>query len=298
MAPAVAIIGSNGFLFLPIVDAITSDFFKDKYAFPLRVLTRDPSKAESSELVTYYKSDYSDPSTLDDALQGVHVVINLTSPNLVWNVVLDAIVRNNVPMYIMSDFGCDGRKLHVKSYLDFKKGHAQKARELGVPKVVQIFTGLFQEFLVKFGTLGPNWQTGSATIIGDGNAPVTVTATRDIGLSVASLGYRPVDEIPEFVRVQGDMKTLNEIISIYMKVTGKNVAVEYDSADVNSLHTLADGNLMHSLKILAANPQTETFNFPSTDNDFVNPGLWKWSSIEDGLQEAYDGMNPSGVLRF
>ncbi|KAK9320950.1 hypothetical protein V1517DRAFT_188619 [Lipomyces orientalis] len=286
MAPAVAIIGSNGFLFQPIVDAITSDLFKDKYAFPIRVLTRDPSKAESSELVTYYKNDYNDPSEFDDALQGVHVVINLVSPNPVWHIILDAIVRNNVPVYITSDFGCDGRKLHVKSFLDFKKTHAQKARELGVPKVVQIFTGLFQEFLVKFGTLGPNWETGTATIIGDGNAPVTITATRDIGLSVASLGYRPANEIPDFVRVQGDMKTLNEIISIYMRVTGKKVAVAYDSADTNSLHKLADGDLVHSLKIFAANPQTETFNFPSTDNEFVNPGLWKWSSIEDGFQDG------------
>ncbi|KAK9234441.1 hypothetical protein V1525DRAFT_391450 [Lipomyces kononenkoae] len=280
MAPTVALIGVHGHLFNAIHEAITSSLFKDKYNLPLRALTRDPSKEEHKKFVEYYSINYEDPSSLDNALDGVDVAINLVSPGQVWDVILQSIVRKKVPVYITSDFGCDGRKVLQKSFLDFKDGHAEKAKAAGVPKVVRFFTGLFQEFL-KSPALGPTWKEHTATILGDGTGPVTATSIRDIGRAVASIAYRPASEIPDVVRIQGDQKTLNEIIAIYEKLTSNKVKVTYDPLPADSLDQLADADLLPALRIFAANPQTESFYFPETQNELVNPGLWKWQSIEE-----------------
>ncbi|KAK9448563.1 uncharacterized protein V1518DRAFT_394336 [Limtongia smithiae] len=281
----IAVAGTHGFLFKPMVAAFTSELFSGKYALPVIALTRDVATEEPIDGVKFVQVDYADPATVVAALKGVDALVNLIgfAPDI-WTVLVDAAVTAGVGKYFPSEFGCDYRKLEstgVKTFLSLKADHATYARKAGIPKVVSVVTGLFSKLFV-FGFMGHDFKNGTAQFYGDGTQKVTTTDLADIGLSVASLAYRPASELPDYVAVQGNAVTLNETVDIYEAATGKKLTVTYTPAPDFSVATDAEStDIGAKLKTMSAHPECEAFSFSGNDNEFVNPGLWKWVTIAD-----------------
>ncbi|KAK7203875.1 hypothetical protein BZA70DRAFT_268800 [Myxozyma melibiosi] len=286
---SVAIAGTHGFLFEPISTAFVGPLFKSKYSLPIKALSRDPSKETPVEGIEFVKVDYEDPSSVEGALKGVDVVINLIGTNGIpqWKVLADAAAKAGVSKYFTSDFGCDYRKLladKVDTFLKVKNEHAEYARSLGIPKVVQVYNGLFQKF-VFFGFFGHDFANGKAKFYGDGTQKVTLTDLFDIGKAVASVAYRPASELPDQLLLQGTSITLNDSVALYEKATGKKLEIESSGAPA-SLAEIGTLDPLAQLGTLSAYPDTGSFNLQSNDNEFVNPGLWEWTTLEAAFKAS------------
>ncbi|KAK9478452.1 hypothetical protein V1514DRAFT_307238 [Lipomyces japonicus] len=285
---SVAVFGTHGFLFRPVVDALTSGLFKGKYQLPVKAFSRDPSKEEPIEGVEFVKVDYANLDSIVADLKGVHAVINLIGFNPgAWDTVSQATAKAGAEVYFPSDFGIDFEHVkvnNISTLLDAKTVHADAAKKLGIPKVVRVYTGLFLAFLVG-GFFGHNFKEGKVAYLGDGTQTITSTDLADIGRSVASLAYRPASEIPEVVAIQGNAVTLLEISNTYENVTGKKLEASFEEpATVASLASSQDA--LFVLKNLAAHPETYTFNFKTNQNELVNPGLWQWKTVEEAIKES------------
>ncbi|KAK9464878.1 hypothetical protein V1512DRAFT_243212 [Lipomyces arxii] len=275
----VAIAGTNGFLFKPVAEGLTSDLFHGKYKLPIKALTRDPSKNAPIEGIEFVKTDYDDAESLAETLKGVDVVINILGFNpALWNKLADAADAAGVKTYFCSDFGSDYRYLLlIYEVLTPKAIHADYARTKSF-KTIQSANGLFMPFW-SYGFFGHDFKNGTATFFGDGTQDVATTDLKDIGLSVASVAYR--DDIPEYLLIRGDHMTLNESVALYEKVTGKKMTVSY--VGTPSLEPIAadDFDPIEGLKTLSAHPETLTFALRGDDNEYINPGLWKWKTLAD-----------------
>lgn len=165
-----------------------------------------------------------------------------------------------------------------------KSDHAAYARAAGIPKVVQVFNGLFQSFFF-FGFFGHDFKNGKAKFAGDGNQLVTVTDLGDIGKSVASIAYRPLAEIPDYLRVQGTVISLNDSAKLYEKLSGQKLEVEY-TGTLTALSGVGSLDPLVQLAVLSEHPETSAFTFPEDENKLVNPGLWQWKTLEDAIKET------------
>lgn len=78
----IVILGTNSTIGEHVIIAVLSSTFKDSCTFPIRVVTRDASKAvslapNSVNDYKFYSTDIASGKNLGEAIDGVDVVINL-----------------------------------------------------------------------------------------------------------------------------------------------------------------------------------------------------------------------------
>ncbi|TFK53765.1 NAD(P)-binding protein [Heliocybe sulcata] len=234
--PTVAIIGPTGF----IGSFITPAFVKAANAneITLRLLTRDVRKptissylADGGEGVKACGIDYDQPSTLEGALRGVHVLVNVMGAEGDFEarkaLILDAACKARVKVYFPSEWGTNhNRTKRHHPIFESKARHHHEAERRGL-KVVAVYTGLIIEFCFCkwFGKLTNAPLTSSHTLLilsshrgidsaantwlipGTGDEPNAMTSQADLGnyaLRAVLMSFHEPEKVPAHLEIYSD----------------------------------------------------------------------------------------------
>ncbi|KAA8900234.1 hypothetical protein TRICI_006238 [Trichomonascus ciferrii] len=215
---SVAIIGLGGTLGQPLIRAFTSETFRDLYAKPIKGLTRDPSKYESTDEVEYLKGDLSDPESLKQSLEGVDILVDATSIKANKIPLVDAAKAAGVKLYVIPGMATD-----VINQLDLHPWHALyedkvKEREYVYKhmKSLSIMGGVFSELnfsMPEYSKVYPKRELILRSEYSDQR--FTCTSIEDVAKSVPAIVHRPLDEIPAVVKISGDTMNFDDLIDYF-----------------------------------------------------------------------------------
>ena len=292
---SITIIGLNGFLGKPVLEAINSGIFDDKINFPIKAITRkEPeTKNDKIEYVVSEINEESIKSTLSQKLSGTDVIIELIGPNPEAFANIENLVDAIKPkLFIPSQFGTDIPKVdeYAPGFLGIKTQHSENVRKSGV-KVVDIITSLFAvpgAFLYEWvGSTGINAEDRTVKLIGDINQQFDISKLEDVGKAVLSIATNPNPrELPDTIRIGSDRITVKDVIDRYskdhnveLKVVSEQSAEDAKKEFTESLKAGFDGEkFLWYLQVIAAQGLDKGLLSSKLDNELVNPGesLWKW----------------------
>lgn len=240
--PSVAIVGINGFIAKNVINAVLSPIFKDKIAFPVRLITRDIAKtaalpivAASPDSFKLYKADIETGEGLAAAFEGVTTVVDTVGVSTFsHDKIADAAAAAGVAVYVPSEFGSDtASETGLGKYRAiFGAKLAATAHARSKPfKTVAIITGLFTEFA--FAVPGLAFSSDSALTTYAPDADYATTSLPDIGRAVAAVvaASTAPASLPEVLYIRGDVVSGKKLAEIYTKVTGKEVAVTVEPTE-------------------------------------------------------------------
>lgn len=225
----VAVVGT-GSVGRHIIDAILATKKHE-----LIVLSRSPNAVIESQGATVIPVSYTDPSSLEAALQGVHTVISTLAdftggvgwlePQLA---LLAAAKKVGVKRFAPSEFG--GRSFQTDINLPGfgHKLQVQKAvRESGL-EFTLFECGMFMNYfaagtpglgyLRAMGAAAVNVEQCSAQLAGDGSAQTVATRVEDVAAFVAASLDLP--EWPEISRMTGELFSYNKLVQLAEAVRG------------------------------------------------------------------------------
>lgn len=296
MGFTIAVLGVKGTLFPYVTNGFTSDIFKDRIDFPIRAITRDISELESNEYIKYYSANASDTSALEKILKGVDSVVALTSKDLDLKGLIDACVNVGVKLFLPSEFGSDHRFSRFRNTFAAKRHNALYARSQGL-KTVCLQTGKFMEFSLGEPLInGIDKGAWTYRPVDGGHHKQSYTSLQDIGYSIVSLlTYPKPRQLPDFVFVQGDSKSANNMVEIFERYHGallrvlppvdRETAIDVAAqVDVKPNPTMDDFFLI--IQAEAIMPYKAIDFSEKHMNDLVNPSLFTWQTVES-LAEAF-----------
>lgn len=289
----VAVYGLNGTLGADVIKALISEPFVSKIKTPIKLLTQSPDqKVVTSDKVEYINVK---ETPLKQALQGIDVFINLGNfPTAASPEVIEALVANNVKLYIPSQFGTDLEALQddFPGFLDGKNAHSNEARSKGI-KTVDIYTGLFigadQIFYgpSPFSVLNFDADKKEVEIVGDENTVINPSFFKDIGNVVAALATRDdYKSIPDKVRTYSGKVTLGDLVAHYekkhnVKITKKYIKPSEVIAEAKEKYkNFSFQDFFLYLRAFLAGGEGKGLIFESkNDRELINPGesLFKWT---------------------
>ncbi|RUS24741.1 hypothetical protein BC938DRAFT_473142 [Jimgerdemannia flammicorona] len=219
---SVFVAGATGLLGDNIVEALLSDGNLDVAVLfrPHSVTEHVPRKENwESRGVRVVISEFANQQRLVTAMQE-HLKL-LTAAKLA-----------GVKRFIPADLGATEEQEEV-----LEENHEIKAVRQAVVKSGLEYTFLYWGAIME-GVLGPltgiDTTNARAWLVGDGNARVVLTRGRDIGKYIIGSLRSPMGRNASLY-VAGDIKTLNEVISIFQEVSGKKFNIQYRAiADVEA----------------------------------------------------------------
>lgn len=243
LALTIAIVGPTGF----IGSIITPTFVKaakDGEIAQLRLLTTDVKKPkiqkyveDGGEQVEAFGINYDQPSTLEDALRGVNVLVSVMGAEGDYSkrktVLLDAACQSGVEVYFPSEWGTNhNRTKRYHPIFEAKSHHHHDAEARGL-KVVAVYTGLIIEFcFCKW--FGVDSAKNTWVIPGTGNEPCAMTSSADLGpysLRAVLLSHNEPDRMPSQLEIYSDKGTWNSYADAMEKVSGNPIRRQYLSLE-------------------------------------------------------------------
>jgi len=318
----VAIAGATGKLGQAVTKIFLSTSFRHFFSRVL-VLTRDTSTSSSKSLADLGAElhqaslDAEDPASkesLKEALKGVDVLINVLGStygkqhdNLV-----ETAIAADVKVYFPSEFGADHR---VNNFPGFdhkawkaKQDHASNARRMAEErvkdsskerlKIISVYTGLLLE--ASFGPwFGFDIANGTFTACGSSSSLVAYTSKDDIGRALAQLSILSMasstavaDTVPEYVRIAGSFRSVDQVKVLVERVSGKSVKIETLDLD-KERSILKEDSFSGKAKFPAEHIRIlmgeGKMDFSADNHDeLVNPKekLWKWKTVDDFIEET------------
>jgi hypothetical protein len=138
-----------------------------------------------------------------------------------------------VKLFVPSDFGnrTEGKTQGMWGIKESVKEHLVK---IGLP-YARFFTGAFIDwFLVNNPQHGAfDWEHGKVVIKGSGSTPISWTAQRDVARYVVYvLTKLAPDQLKNAVfAIEGERKTINEIVEEYVARTRRKLDITYESRE-------------------------------------------------------------------
>ncbi|KAK6458409.1 uncharacterized protein RJT20DRAFT_133842 [Scheffersomyces xylosifermentans] len=292
---SVAIIGLNGFVGKPILEAIESGKYDDKLKFPIKAVTR--KETPSTNKIQYVVGSLEDDRVeeLSEKLAGTDVIIELITPDPNLFAVIEKIVLNVKPkLFLPSQFGSDIDQVqeYAPGFLAVKKDHSERLRAKGI-KVVDFVTGLFAvpgTWLYEWvGAAGADVESKTVVFRGDPQTKISITKLFDIGNSVVSLITLDPSTIPDTVRIESDEVTFQDIIDRYEQTHNVKFDVvkhiSKEDALVEFRESVSKGfdrnQIFYYLNAIASQGLDKGLNYSENHNELVNPreSLWKWGKF-------------------
>ncbi|CAD6887443.1 unnamed protein product [Tilletia controversa] len=222
---------------------------------PLTILTRDESKPDlqpyKAQGATLKAVDYDSIDSIAAALEGVDAFISALGNQHkegLPNDLAKAAKKAGVKVYVPSEFGLDyanPRTAPFPGVIQGKIDHQKFVEQLGLPWVA--FTnGAFGDWLFH-PAFGYDFKSHTAVLRSDGNVPLTVTDTRDVGLFVLlALTTQPIPQPGQgkVYRVEGYATTQNEANAALEKASGVKWEVKkasYEEAAAKQTENSFDG---------------------------------------------------------
>lgn len=289
MLNTVAIVGINGTLGKPTIDALTTQF-KNQIQLPVRAVTRDLTKVKSNALIQYYKAN--DKSGYKRAFENVDVVIDFRG-HLYFQSSNDPVIyaasEQGVQVFIPSNFGTDFTRSNYKAVVQNKFDIGKEAESLGL-KVVNIDTGFFVDW--NYGVIDNPWLMSidkDKNVYyqpGDGETKVAVSFLRDVGLYVARAVTKPLAELPTHLRVYSAILTYNEFAALYerakgVKLTVVPVTLQEELDKGTQVLKRGPAGFADFITVLKAACMEGSNDFSdSKDNMYLNPGLFTTGDLK------------------
>lgn len=291
---SVAVIGVNGALGRPTIDALQSPPFKDKFAAPVLALTRDSTSKQSTNTIKYISADLAgNMDRLVRELRHIDVIVSLAKTTAESLAGTEQLVKQVKPkVYIPSRFGCDIAQAStvLPAFAARKEEHSRRLRDSGI-KVVEISNSFFSggAWLYEIVShVGIDTGELSVTYLGSPRTRFSFTHLRDVGRVIASVASRAHDSLPNSVRVESGKLTPEDVAKRYEQthrvtltvkdIIGKEeVLREAQSSWDPSDYT----RFTYWLNVLVSQGEDKGACFGTTDNELVNPGqtLWKWETF-------------------
>ncbi|KZT38700.1 NAD(P)-binding protein [Sistotremastrum suecicum HHB10207 ss-3] len=303
----IAIAGATGDLGTLVTRTLLQHPY-DQIFSHVRILTRDVSSPKAQALkkegergiITQF--DPSDEASVDQALNGVDVFINIlgniddkTKDNLI-----RSLVKNKVKVYIPSEYGVDHAKINFEApMLKSKLHHQEIARELGRGelKVVAVYVGLFLEDSIVGAQYAPllgfDQEHVTYTSVGPPTVRANYVGIQDIARSVARVAQLAIDPktsstVPDHVRISGAVASYADIAAVVEKVAGTKIKLESIELAEWKEKMIASPGLIAYMRYI---PGAGLMNYENDNhNELVNPGesLWKWKSVEDQIKNLHE----------
>ncbi|KAI1795638.1 hypothetical protein LXA43DRAFT_1090797 [Ganoderma leucocontextum] len=293
----VAILGGTGDIGMHISKIFLTEY---RSAFPtVRITTRDPNSPKAQELAKLGAELHTLSEPIDDVLSGVDVAIDALPPRIPGDFkdrIPGALLRQNVKVYFLSEYGIDYRIIdfpgyeHVEWTTKRKITAATRAAVQGKTKVVELMTGIFQGWVMK-PDLGIDVDENVYTPLGPGTLRFATTGEDDIGrslahLSILALNPATVATVPDRVRIAGHNVSYEEVRDIVARVKGVPTGAVRSGnlkATKDNLSKHPTDNILEYIMVVIGEGKVD---FSDNANELVNPGqrFWKWRSIEDELR--------------
>lgn len=175
--------------------------------------------------------DVSDPASLDNATQGIDVVVSALQggPAVIVDgqvALAESAVRSGVRRFLPSDFALN-LFAAPKGAPQFDMRRRADAVIDAMPlEVVHVLNGAFMDMMLDPKTAGiVNLQTGTARLWGSGDEPFNLTTVDDAAHFAARLATDPAD-VSGVRTVSGAETTFNTIITKTEELTGAKLAVQ------------------------------------------------------------------------
>ncbi|KAH6684790.1 isoflavone reductase family protein [Halenospora varia] len=250
------------------------------------------SKVASLEHAGAIVVTYTDQQ-LVKALSGIDtVVVALSSKgHHTKDMLLEALPRTNVSLYIPSEFGVDHEVHDFSAGLwNSKKEHSAKVKTV-MPKlkICRVYCGLFTEdtFIVPY--LGLQASSGKFEAVGSADQKISFTSITDLGKAIASLGTMPLDSIPPAIHIASDTISPRAVAELWNASKSTKIVVsEVDLKGFKDAALAADPvNLGACLRFLQGEGKIDHSQLGlGNDNELVNPGQskWEWTPVEKWVE--------------
>ncbi|KAK6460613.1 hypothetical protein DFJ63DRAFT_320772 [Scheffersomyces coipomensis] len=292
---SVAVIGLNGHLGKPVLEAINSGKFDDKIAFPIKALTR--KEQASTDKIQYITTEINDEtvSSISKSLEGTDVIIELVQPSPDLFATIEKIVKEVKPkLFVPSQFGTDLIQVDkfAPGFLGLKTQHSENVRKFGI-KVVDVITSLFAVpggFLYELvASVGVDTATKTVVQRGEPTDKFSITKLEDIGFTVVSLITLPIDKLPDTLRISSDVISFQDVIDKYEKSHDVKLTVTKTISKEQTLKDLQEKyatgfefkDFFFYLHSIAALGLDKGLYYSEVHNELVNPGekYWKWGKF-------------------
>ncbi|ODQ64461.1 NAD(P)-binding protein [Nadsonia fulvescens var. elongata DSM 6958] len=293
--PTIAIVGINGTLGIHVINALTSAPFDDKISLPIHLATKQKTNKPASGQFKYFEVSPQDSAeALSKVFSGADIVIDLTDSDADHIKILNAAVLAKDPkVFIASEYGIDNDETSYHIF-DKKRAVIKAAKEANM-KTVSICTGLFADYAIESPlAFGVSLETGTATIIDNGDTPVSVSFVTDIGKVIASVVTTPIGKLPAKLHVQSDVTTARQVIDIYEAASGKKLKVSRiglgdartQAHEIDKMGVKSTNDSYMILQTIGAEGKGANFSRNNHNQD-VNPDLFEWTSFEQRAKMAW-----------
>ncbi|KAF8330858.1 uncharacterized protein EI90DRAFT_3124062 [Cantharellus anzutake] len=275
--PAVAFVGSTGLLGKSMVPIFAQAANSGELS-ELRLLVSSTPKLWLERLISdtvkIVQVNYADQKALENALQGVDVVVSALGTNgteVARRNLINAAVAAKIKAYVPSEYGSD---MDVNPYplpmFEEKQAHLREAKAAGL-KTISLLTGFFLEtiFSPPFGFIS---ATNTWNLPDSGSNRFAVTSMADIGrytLRAVILVFEEPEKALEKLRILGDNSTLDEYAAAFESISGEPPTKNTISRDQLKANFDADGTIVELVKLLVADGLAD---FTENDNELLNPG--------------------------
>jgi len=228
----VAIAGATGNTGSAIIKALLNS---NQFNVTALVRSDSTTKATFPGNVNIREVDYSNPSTLADALKGQDAVISALNHAFLGHqrALLDAAVSAGVQRFIPSEYGSDtlNPKAAPLPLFAHKKTEQKYIEELAAQGQITytiVINGPFLDFGLNHGFLGPDLKKKQITYLDGGNAKFSTTTLANVAKAVVGVLTKPEETKNRAVYVQDAALTLKDLFRLSKQALGEEGWTEVD----------------------------------------------------------------------
>ncbi|CAH6718237.1 hypothetical protein CLIB1444_01S02212 [[Candida] jaroonii] len=283
---SIAIFGSGGQVGPSIIKAVSGPIFSSKFS-SIKVITSQDRSADSTDKVTYIKSDLD--ISLADELKSTDVIVSVLPAKEEVLSKLEPIIEAIKPkFYIPSEFGCEIPKIPsdvLSPILTAKVDHNARVEAKGI-KVVKISTSFFRippVFLYAFtDTIGISQKDAVVKVVGDYDSKyVDFSTADDIGNAVASIASTEPSKVLDTYRIRSGRISLKEVVAKIEAEQGKKYEIKQVELEDEKAELQKNlFNFPQALFVYFSLGEDKGIVFSGDENELINPGqsLWKYNT--------------------
>ncbi|KAM6530435.1 hypothetical protein FALCPG4_008563 [Fusarium falciforme] len=230
----ILLIGAGGNLGVHVLRA-----FLDAGLYTVSVLARKESTSVFPEGVKVFKADYANQSEVENAMQGIDVVVSMVAPMVASSqyVLIDAAIAAGVKRFLPSEFGPPteepefapelnnavlNRKKAVVEYLRTKES------EMSWTSIV---TGAFFDWGMALGFFGMDLATKTAALVDDGTTVFSSSTLPYIAKAVIAALEHANETKNQYVYISSFNITQRDIVAALEKVQGQKWAISHTTSE-------------------------------------------------------------------
>ncbi|KAI0179089.1 NAD(P)-binding protein [Hypoxylon sp. FL1284] len=207
-----------------------------KAGFEVTAFAREGSKSEFPAGVAVKRVDYQSVESLTAALEGQDAVVSTIATVAVADQtrLIDAALAAKVKRFIPSEFGVNTRIVEGTNIGRLLQGKVksvdyliEKAKENPWFTWTGVSSGLFFDWGLRYGSVGFDKKTKTATIYDSGNEPFQASNLPFLGRAVAAILSQPDKTANMYISVASFNPTQNQILEVVEAKTGEKWTVEH-----------------------------------------------------------------------